>query len=121
MIKAIKFASIPVRNQDAALEFYTRKLGFSVLTDQVFDAQQRWIELAINGAATCLVLFTPDAHKDRIGTFQHVVFSSDNVEKTYQELTGRGVEFVQPPKKEQWGTSAIFKDLDGNVFVLSSK
>ena len=46
---------------------------------------------------------------------------TDNVEKTYQELSARGVTFEQPPEKEHWGTSAIFKDLDGNVFVLSTK
>jgi hypothetical protein len=33
---------------------------------------------------------------------------------------GVGVEFVQPPKKESWGTSAIFKDPDGNSFVMGS-
>src|SRR3954447_12162479 len=121
MIKAVKFTSIPVRNQDQALEFYTKKLGFSVVTDQPFSDTQRWIELSVNGAETRVVLFTMDAHKDRVGTMQNIVFSSDNVEKTYQELSARGVEFVQPPKKEGWGTSAIFKDGDGNIFVLSSK
>ena len=45
MIKGIKFASIPVRNQDASLEFYTTKLGFKVITDAPFDGTQRWIEL----------------------------------------------------------------------------
>ena len=38
----------------------------------------------------------------------------------YRELVDRGVEFAQPPKKESWGTSAIFKDPDGNSFVLGS-
>ena len=38
-----------------------------------------------------------------------------------EQLTARGVEFVAPPKAESWGTSAIFKDLDGNQFVLSSR
>jgi hypothetical protein len=37
------------------------------------------------------------------------------------ELRGRGVEFQQPPKKESWGTSAIFKDVDGNTFVMSAR
>src|SRR5271157_4670076 len=45
MIKSIKFTSISVRNQDAALDFYTKKLGFIVLTDQPFTDQQRWIEI----------------------------------------------------------------------------
>jgi hypothetical protein len=36
-------------------------------------------------------------------------------------MKAKGVEFAQGPKKEHWGTSAIFKDVDGNVFVLSSR
>ncbi|PYT53712.1 MAG: glyoxalase, partial [Acidobacteria bacterium] len=42
MIRGISVASIPVRNQDAALKFYTEKLGFKVLTDQPFTPKQRW-------------------------------------------------------------------------------
>jgi len=121
MIKAVKFVSIPVKNQDQALEFYTRKLGFEIMTDQPFDGNQRWIELRVPGGETKVVLFTPHGHEDRIGTFSNIVFLSDSVEKTYEELIARGVEFQQPPTKAPWGTSAIFKDLDGNVFVLSSK
>jgi catechol 2,3-dioxygenase-like lactoylglutathione lyase family enzyme len=121
VIKAIKFASIPVRDQDASLAFYTEKLGFQVATDQPFDDTQRWIELRIPGADTRLVLFTPQGHEDRIGTFSTVTFVADDVVKTYDELTARGVEFVKPPKTESWGTSAIMKDPDGNVFVISSK
>ena len=34
MIRGIKFASVPVRNQDVSLKFYTEKLGFRILTDQ---------------------------------------------------------------------------------------
>ena len=121
MIKARKFASIPVREQDAALEFYTTTLGFSVATDQPFSDTQRWIELRIPGAETRLVLFTPPGHADRIGTFSNVTFLADDVERTYEELRARGVSFAQPPKVEAWGTSAIFADPDGNSFVLSSK
>lgn len=121
MIKGIKFASVPVRDQDRALDFYTNKLGFVVVTDQPFGQGQRWIELGIPGAETKVVLFTPPGDEGRIGGFSNVVFYSDNVERTYKELTARGVEFVQPPKKEPWGTSSIFKDVDGNQFALSSK
>jgi catechol 2,3-dioxygenase-like lactoylglutathione lyase family enzyme len=121
MIKGIKFASVPVSNQDISLTFYTEKLGFVVMTDQHFSETQRWIELGIPGAPTRIVLFTPDAHRDRIGTFTGISFYSDDVEATYETLKARGVEFAKPPKKEDWGTSSIFKDPDGNQFVLSSK
>jgi predicted enzyme related to lactoylglutathione lyase len=121
MIKGIKFATIPVRDQDKALAFYTQKLGFAVATDQPFNDTQRWIELRIPGAETNVVLFTPEGHENRIGEHQTVTFYSNNVKKTYDELTGRGVEFVTPPQDADWGVFAIFKDQDGNQFVLSSK
>ena len=121
MIKAIKFASVPVRDQDQALEFYTKKLGFTVLTDQPHNGNQRWIELGLPGNGSRLVLFTPDGQKDRIGTFTNIAFYSDDVEETYKQLSARGVEFVMPPKKFDWGTSSVFKDQDGNQFALSSK
>ena len=47
MIKQIKFVSIPVADQNRALDFYTEKLGFTIITDQPFDEKQRWIELRI--------------------------------------------------------------------------
>ena len=62
MIRGIKIASIPVRDQEVALQFYTDKLGFKVLTDQPFGNQQRWIELGIPGAESKLALFTPEGH-----------------------------------------------------------
>jgi predicted enzyme related to lactoylglutathione lyase len=120
MIKAMKFASIPVKDQQRALEFYTRKLGFQVMTDQAMGPGQRWIELGLNGGSG-VALFTAPGHEDRIGTFSGISFMCDDVEKTHTELVQRGVEFTQVPKKESWGMSAIFKDVDGNTFVLSSK
>ena len=121
MIRGIKFACIPVHDQDKALQFYTEKLGFRVMTDQPFDGTQRWIELGIPGAESQVVLFTPQGHENRIGGFQPVTFWSDDVFATAKGLKAKGVEFVQEAKKESWGTSAIFKDVDGNQFVLSSK
>jgi predicted enzyme related to lactoylglutathione lyase len=43
-----------------------------------------------------------------------------NVEQTYQELVARGVNFLSPPQKAPWGTFAMFKDPDGNQFLLST-
>ncbi|SDF73820.1 VOC family protein [Terriglobus roseus] len=122
MIRGIKFVSIPVRNQDEALKFYTEALGFKVQTDQEFvPGGQRWIELSIPGAETGIALFTPEGHEDRIGTFQSMSFRCDDVFQTADGLKQRGVKFYQEPKKESWGSSAIFEDPEGNKFVLSSR
>lgn len=121
MIDRIKHVSIPVQDQDRALQFYTGRLGFEVTTDQSFGPGQRWIELLIPGGSTTgVVLYTPPGHEDRIGTMSDIVFTSADLEKTYHELVERGVEFAQPLKTEAWGSSAIFVDSEGNRFALTS-
>ena len=120
MIKGIKFVSIPVRDQDASLKFFTEKLGFRVHTDQPYSDKQRWIELKIGTSPTSLVLFTADDDAQFIGRGFRGTLVCDKLEKTYEELVAKGVEFVTPPTKEPWGSFAIFKDIDGNRFVISA-
>jgi catechol 2,3-dioxygenase-like lactoylglutathione lyase family enzyme len=120
MIRGVKFVSIPVTDQDRALEFYTEKLGFRLLTDQPFDGQQRWLELGIPGAETRVVLFRTD-QGPQPGSMMNATFWTDDVEGTARELKNKGVTFTMEPTKADWGTAAAFRDLDGNSFVLSSK
>jgi len=119
MITHVKFVSIPTRNQDLALAFYTEKLGFKLVTDQPHDDKQRWIELRIGGSDTRFVLFTMD--ESRLGSYFNGALACDNVEKTYAELKERGVNFTNPPTKAEWGSFAMFEDLDGNKFLISSR
>ena len=120
MINHIKLISIPVREQARALDFYTEKLGFTIITDQPMDKKQRWIELRIPKAETRISLFTPPGQEDRVGSFTGISFDCDDVEATYAELRARGVPFEGPPEKQPWGVFAKFKDSEGNSFVLSS-
>jgi predicted enzyme related to lactoylglutathione lyase len=119
VITHVKFVSIPVRDQYKSLAFYTEKMGFKLVTDQPHDDKQRWIEMRIGGSDTRFVLFTMD--ESRLGSFFNGALACDNVERTYEELKVKGVEFVEAPKKQPWGTFAILKDIDGNQFLLSSK
>jgi predicted enzyme related to lactoylglutathione lyase len=124
MITSVKFVSVPVRDQDAALAFYTEKLGFRVLTDQPMGEEmggQRWIELEIGRSTTRFVLFTAEGDEKRIGSFMNMSLECDDLAATYRELVEKGVEFVQPPQRQDWGEYAIFKDSEGNQFVMSSR
>src|ERR1044071_4253788 len=120
VIKGIKFVGVPVSDQQRALDFYTKQLGFRVITDQPFDDTQRWIELGIGRSGAGIALFTPEAHRDRIGMFTGISFVADDVMATCKELAQKGVTFVQEPQRADWGTSAIIADPDGNQFVLGS-
>lgn len=119
MITCVKHVSIPVKDQDQALKFYTEKLGFEVLVDAPMGPQ-RWIELKIPGADTEVVLFTPEGHEDRVGTFSNIIFKSDDIQKTYKDLKAKGVKFTKELTEEPWGTFALFQDPEGNTFCLSS-
>ena len=118
-IKMIKILGIPVKDQDRALMFYTEKLGFTIRTDAPFNEKQRWIELALPGAQTGITLFTPEGHEGQIGTFINTSWAVDDIEKTYEELTSKGVEFDGPPQKQPWGSFICMKDSEGNSIILS--
>jgi catechol 2,3-dioxygenase-like lactoylglutathione lyase family enzyme len=116
----ISKVTIPVADQDRALKFYTQSLGFELVKDAPFGPGKRWIELRLPGQSVEVVLFATDADKARIGSFQPVLFTAPDIQKEYERLKARGVEFTAPPKQESWGgTQAIFKDLDGNTFCLA--
>jgi predicted enzyme related to lactoylglutathione lyase len=121
MISHVKFVSIPTRDQDRAVKFWTEQVGLRLLTDQPFDEKQRWIELRVGSSDTRVVLFMFDAQGPQPGGRFNGAFAADNVDATHTELSAKGVEFVSPPQKQPWGTFAIFKDPDGNQFVLSSR
>lgn len=120
MITQVKHVGIYVKDQKKALKFYTEILGFKVVTDVEFGAGQRWIKLKIPDGDTQIVLFTPEGFEDRIGTFSNIVFHTNDVKKTAAALKKKGVIFTQEPTEESWGTFALFNDVDGNTFCLSS-
>jgi predicted enzyme related to lactoylglutathione lyase len=120
VISKIKFIGIPVADQDRALRFYTEKLGFTMIGDVPFDEKQRWITIAIPGGETYLALFTPPGQEDRIGTLINMAFQSPDLQKTYEELTAKGVECAKPPTAQAWGAYALFKDSEGNTFCIST-
>jgi predicted enzyme related to lactoylglutathione lyase len=117
MLKRIKFVAVPVKDQDRALRFYTEKLGLRIFTDQSMGAT-RWIELQVPGSDTMLVLHEQPGHEP--GPMPAVVFVADNVGGTYETLKAKGVAFVQPPKKEPWGESAMFHDSEGNLILFGT-
>src|SRR5215210_7689503 len=91
MITNVKFVSIPTTNQDRALAFYTEKLGFKLATDQPFNDKQRWIELRIGASDTRFVLLPMDAGP-QAGSQVNGALACDSVERTYEDLSGRGGE-----------------------------
>ena len=119
MLRRINYVGIPTRDQERALTFSTETMGCIITTDRVIG-EKRWIELAIPGAQTGLLLLTPEGQEDRIGTFFNGSFGCDDVQYAYDKLVARGVEFLGPPETKPFA-HVYFKDPDGNTFFLSSR
>lgn len=120
MITHIKTVAVYVEDQARALDFYTTKLGFEIRRTEPMRPQARWIELAPQGAETCVVVY-PRSMMPRWEQLKpSIVFACDDITVTYQLLESRGVDFIEAPKEMAWGRFARFRDLDGNEFVLTA-
>jgi uncharacterized glyoxalase superfamily protein PhnB len=54
-----------------------------------------------------------------VGGFTRISFVTDDVQATYEELSAKGVNFIQKPTQMFWGgIEAQFADPDGNIFLL---
>ena len=110
MIKSILDVAVVVSNSNKAVEWYKEKLGFEIRSQE-----GHWVTVAPKGSDVVFHLCqTTPLEQGNTGIGLQV----DDLDKVYEELSGKGVEFTQKPKKTDWGTSAKFKDLDGNEFWL---
>ncbi len=131
MIKRVSHFSLFVIDQEAALKFYTEKLGCSLSVD-TYRGDFRWTTVIFPGAPETEIILVPikkgplfdqktaDALADlvRQGTFGAAVFYTENIHATYLELSEKGVHFLQEPEEINLGIEALFEDNSGNWFSL---
>lgn len=135
MITKMSHATIYVKNQQEALEFYRDKLGFEVDTDAKIGEDFRWLTMRIKDQPGFeIILMEPKAGMmldeesaaqlrsliDK-GVLGAGVFETKDIQKTYEELKARGVEFQGPPTEQSWGIATVFKDNSGNWFSLGQE
>lgn len=126
MLTRVGTITVQVTDQDAALAFYTEKLGFEKRADMPMGPDQRWIEVAPRGAETRILLYkaTPDqpgsdsyeAAQAKIGKDTGMVLEVDNIEATFATLKANGVRIVDEPAEQPWGWWGVFADQDGNTY-----
>ena len=121
MLKRINFQSLPVADQQRALEFYRDALGFDVHTDAPYEGGARWIFMVIPGAETMLHLQpgTPAPRSDGPA----LCLVTDDVDAEADRLRTLGVAFGQEPTKAPWNPNvrfALFDDSEGNLVMMQS-
>ena len=117
----LSIVPIYVSDQQAALEFYTGKLGMEKRMDNPMGPDMRWITVALPGDEVEFVLAAGFGHADpesQVGHGAGYVLRTDDCQATYEQWSANGVQFTEPPTAQMWGTQALFIDPDGNDWVL---
>jgi lactoylglutathione lyase len=120
MIKWLATQAVYVSDQKAAEYFWKHRVGFEVIATRDIGNGLYWLEVAPPAAQSRLFLYPKSLMKDWSERRPSIVFECDDVDRTYEELRGRGVEVCGPPVTMQWGKFGLFKDLDGNEFGFKS-
>lgn len=122
MLQFVKFAELPVADQDRAVRFYTEKLGLTVVEDSSYRGAWRWIELQVPGAQTRILLTKQTSGSPTDAP--RLVFIADDLDATYRELLAKQVTFTQEPTAAPWKPGqrfAQFRDSEGNGIVISTQ
>ena len=114
MFTKIGTITIGVSDQDKALDFYVNKLGFEKVDDQPMSETERWLEIALPGTQTHIMLGLRGQSGGNTTGMTGFVLHTDNMEETCATLKARGVTITQEPSTEPWGKWAQFSDLDDN-------
>jgi catechol 2,3-dioxygenase-like lactoylglutathione lyase family enzyme len=130
MLKNLAHVNVWVHDQDAALAFYTEKLGLELRDDVTVPelGNFRWLTVGVPGqedvALALMAVPGPPVFDDETreqirslvakGAALGLFFTTDDCRATYEELRARGVEFQEEPTDRPYGVDAAFRDPSGN-------
>ncbi|MFH4968083.1 VOC family protein [Gaetbulibacter sp. M240] len=125
----VTLISIPVRDQEKALKFYTEKLGFIKKKDEPVGGGNRWLTLVSKDwqEGPELLLEPAPNHFEPSKIYQNALkeagipwtqFDVDDVDSEYERLRDLGVEFSVKPTEAGNVKYAILNDTCGNYIQL---
>ncbi len=121
MTCSIALVSLMVRDYDEAIAYYTSALGFALIEDTPREGGKRWVVVAPRGgrgASLLLARAATENQKQSVGNQTggrvFLFLDTDDFWRDYQAMLSRGVNFVEAPREESYGTVVVFEDLYGN-------
>jgi catechol 2,3-dioxygenase-like lactoylglutathione lyase family enzyme len=110
---------VPVADQDAAIEFYTRALSFELVADVPFGDGDRWVEVAPPGGGAALALVPPRGDY-QTGRMTGIALATTDADAAHDALKGKGVD-VDAEMMGGDGTVPklfFFRDHDANTLMI---
>lgn len=124
MKQTIAHIALVVADYDEAIRFYTEILGFELIEDTPLSDTKRWVLVAPKNSECQLLLAKAvgEEQTSRIGNQTggrvFLFLRTDDFWRDYENYQSKGVKFIREPKKEDYGTVAVFADLYGNLWDL---
>ena len=111
---------VPVSDQDAAIDFYTGKLGFEKRSDIPFGNGDRWVEVAPAGADTTVAIVKPREGEPAGGAETGIAFSTTDVDADHAALKAAGVDVDEEVMRmgDPVPPMFFFRDQDGNKLLI---
>jgi predicted enzyme related to lactoylglutathione lyase len=116
-ITHVQLLSIPVTDQDRALDFYVNTLGLELVAEEPMGPDQRWIQVAPKGSAASMTLVTWFPTMPA-GSLSGLVLATSDVDGEAERLRAAGVE-VSQPEDAPWGRYVTLTDPDGNGLIVA--
>lgn len=125
MKQAIVQVSLVVNDYDEAIEFYTKKLNFTLIEDTALTETKRWVLVSPPGSDGCRLLLAKASNEkqqrsvgNQTGGRVFLFLNTDDFWRDYKAMKEKGISFVREPAEEPYGTVAVFSDLYGNLWDL---
>ena len=125
MKQKIAHIALVVRDYDEAIAFYTKKLDFTLLEDTWLTKEKRWVLVSPPGAGECSLLLAKAANDRQAATIGNqsggrvfLFLFTDDFWRDYHKMSEKNINFIRPPKQEEYGLVAVFEDLYGNQWDL---
>jgi catechol 2,3-dioxygenase-like lactoylglutathione lyase family enzyme len=124
MIKDVPLTGVFVNDQEAALDFYTNKLGLELIQDEAYgEGGARWITVSPAKMRIRIVLKKAEKEHEKamVGRSDGapvLTLGTDDLHAAYKRLSERGVRFLGEPYRYPWGVGALLLDQDDSPILL---
>jgi catechol 2,3-dioxygenase-like lactoylglutathione lyase family enzyme len=125
MSQSIAKLALVVRDYDEAIAWFSRCLGFELAEDFDMGGGKRWVVMrppSGRGAALLLARAVGPAQEAAVGNQSggrvFLFLETDDFARDHARMTSQGVRFMEAPRREPYGTVAVFEDICGNRWDL---
>ena len=127
MYQSISQIKLLVKDYDEAIDFYIKKLDFTLLEDTKRSETKRWVRVAPKDSGISLLLSKAKNEQQTLavgnqtGGGVFLFLYTDDIWRDYNKMFSKGVKFHSEPTEKDFGIVCLFEDLYGNIYDFIQK